>query len=270
MNKRRAWAYKNSVNHSNNLILGIDIGGSGVKGAIVNLRKGDFETERIRIPTPNPKTLESLLDAVKQIVDAFEWKGVLGCTFPGVISSQIIETAANMGKEAFVGVNLAEEIGRVCACDAWVVNDADAAGSAEVRYGAGKGIDGVVLMLTVGTGIGSALFVNGKLHPNCEFGHLRMRDKKTGKNLSAEKLCADSIRKAQDMTWPVWAARFNKYLEYIHSLVWPDLIILGGGIASKSDKYLGLLDVGCDIAIASLENRAGIVGAACEAKRALL
>ncbi len=253
----------------NNQILGIDIGGSGVKGAIVDLRKGDFVTERVRIPTPLNRTAESLLDAIRQIVDAFNWKGVIGCTFPGVIRAQIIETAANMG-DAFIGLNLAEEIGRVCACDAWIVNDADAAGIAEMRYGIGKGKGGVVLMLTVGTGIGSALFIDGKLVPNMEFGQIRMRDKRTDKNIPAEKICADSVRKAQDMSWDAWSGKFNKYLEYIHSLIWPDLIIIGGGLASKQEKYINLLDVNCDIAIATLENRAGIIGAALEARNSLL
>jgi len=253
-----------------NTILGIDIGGSGVKGALVDLRKGDFASERMRIPTPMPRSLDGLLGAIKEIVDSFKWKGALGCTFPGVIRAQTIETAVNMGKEIFVGVNLAEEIGRVCACEAWVINDADAAGVAEMRYGAGKKNKGVVLVLTVGTGIGSALFIDGKLVPNAEFGQIKMRDKKTDKSLPAEKTCADSIRKMQELSWSVWASRFNKYLQYMHSLVWPDLIIIGGGIASKSDKYLHLLDVNCDIMIAGLENRAGIVGAAYQAHKMLL
>ena len=251
------------------LILGIDIGGSGVKGALVDLRKGDFASERVRIPTPSPKTPESLLGAVSEIIKTFKWHGVVGCTFPGVIRAQVIETAANMGKD-FIGVNLAEEIGKACSCEAWIINDADAAGCAEMRYGAGKGNKEMVLMLTVGSGIGSALFTSGKLVPNTEFGQLKMRDKAQSRTLPAEKICADSARKKCDMTWSAWAGKFNKYLQYVHSLLWPNLIILGGGISAKEEKFMHLLDVDCDIVSARLQNRAGIVGAALEAKKNLL
>ena len=249
------------------LVLGIDIGGSGVKGAIVDLKKGDFKGDRLRIPTPSSHTPQSILDAIGQIVDEFKWKGLIGCGFPGVIRSQIIETAANLGGKNFIGVNLAEQIGLVCGCEAWVLNDADAAGLAETTYGAGRVSNGVVVMLTVGTGIGVSMFTDGVLVPNLEFGHLRMRDKLTGKNISAEKLCSDAARKRGDLTWKAWAQRFNKYLQYLYSLCWPDLIIIGGGVASKSEKFLKYLDVNCDIEIAKLENRAGIIGAALAASR---
>ncbi len=251
------------------LILGIDIGGSGVKGALVDLRKGDFASERVRIPTPTPKTPESLLGAVSEIIGAFKWKGIVGCTFPGVVRSQVIETAANMGKD-FIGINLAEQIGKACSCEAWIINDADAAGCAEMRYGAGKGNKETVLVLTVGTGIGSALFTGGRLVPNMEFGQLKMRDKKLSKSMPAEKICADSARKKADMTWAIWAGKFNKYLQYVHSLIWPNLIVLGGGLSSKEEKFMHLLNVDCDIVSAKLQNRAGIVGAALEAKKNLM
>lgn len=245
-------------------VLGIDIGGSGVKGAIVDTGTGKFLTERIRVPTPKPYSLEGLLSAIDEIVKTLKWKGAIGCGFPGVVRAQVIESALNLGAP-FIGVNLAEEIGRRCALNAWVINDADAAGSAEVRFGAGKGRDGVVLMLTVGTGIGAGLFTQGVLVPNMEFGSIKMRDKRTGKLVIAESLCSDAARKRLDLKWDVWAGRFNKYLQYIHSLVWPDLIIIGGGISAKPEKFFSHLDVGCDIVLAELENRAGIVGAAYEA-----
>ena len=143
-----------------NLVLGIDIGGSGVKGAIVNLKKGEFESERIRIPTPSPHTLQNMLSAIEEIVTSFKWKGIIGCGFPGVIRAQIIDTAANVGGKNFIGVNLAEQIGQRCGCEAWVLNDADAAGIAEIKYGAGKDRNGVVMMLTVGTGIGVSMFTD--------------------------------------------------------------------------------------------------------------
>lgn len=249
------------------IVLGIDIGGSGVKGALVDTSKGEFVSERIRIPTPTPHTLKTLMEAIDEIVKQFKWNGVIGCGFPGVVRAQIIETAANLGGKNFVGVNLAEEIGRASGCDTWIVNDADAAGIAEQKFGAGKGKQGVIMMFTVGTGIGVSMFTSGVLVPNLEFGHLKMRDKASKKNLSAEKICSDAVRKSHDLQWKQWAQRFNKYLEYVHSLCWPDLMILGGGVASKSDKFIKYIKVDCDLVIAKLENRAGIIGAACEAKR---
>lgn len=245
-------------------VLGIDIGGSGIKGAVVDVKTGEFLSERLRIPTPKPYSVEGVLGAIEQIVDGLKWSGTIGCGFPGVVRAQVIESALNLG-ESFTGVNLAEEIGRRCACNAWVLNDADAAGSAEVKFGAGRGKKGVVLMLTVGTGIGAGLFINGTLVPNMEFGSLKMRDKKSGKIVIAERLCSDAARKKCDLSWTEWASRFNRYLQYVHSLVWPDLIILGGGVCSKSEKFLKKLDVKCDLALAELENKAGIVGAAYEA-----
>ncbi|MBQ2721409.1 MAG: ROK family protein [Opitutales bacterium] len=243
-------------------VLGIDIGGSGVKGGIVDLAKGELVSERIRVPTPKSRDPNMLIDAIAQIVDAFEWKGKIGCGFPGVVRSQIIETAANLTGKKIIGTNLAEEIGRRTNCDAWIINDADAAGIAEMQYGAGKDIKGLVLMLTVGTGIGTALFQDGVLVPNLEFGHLKMRDKLTSKNVDAEKIYSDAIRKANDLTWRAWTERFNKYLRYVQALCWPDLIILGGGIASKKEKFFKYIDVDCDVITAKLENRAGIIGAA--------
>lgn len=243
-------------------ILGIDIGGSGVKGAIVDVSRGEFVGERLRIPTPATHTPAAILDCIGSIISAFNYSGKIGCGFPGVIRSQIIETAANIGGKNFIGVNLAEMIGLNYGCEAWLLNDADAAGMAEMRYGAGKGVNGVVAVLTVGTGIGVSMFVGGRLVPNLEFGHLKMREKKTGRNIDAEKLYSDAARKRVDMLWKTWASGFSKFLKYFHSLTRPDLIIIGGGVASKSDKFLKYLEVDCDIKIAQLQNRAGIIGAA--------
>ena len=148
-----------------------------------------------------------------------------------------------------------------------MLNDADAAGLAETSYGAGRVSNGVVVMLTVGTGIGVSMFTDGVLVPNLEFGHLRMRDKVQKKNIIAEKICSDAVRKSHDLQWKQWAQRFNKYLEYVHSLVWPDLIILGGGIASKSEKFMKYIKSDSEIVVAELQNRAGIIGAAYEARR---
>lgn len=250
-------------------VLGIDIGGSGVKGAIVDLSKGEFVGERIRIPTPAEHTPQAVLDAVGEIISGFGYHGKIGCGFPGVIRSQIIETAANIGGRNFIGKNFAELIGLRFGCDAWVLNDADAAGLAEVKFGAGKGVRGSVLVLTVGTGIGAALFVDGVLVPNLELGHLKMRDKSSGRNVDAEKLYSDAARKRHDLSWKGWASGFNKYLSYVQALLRPDLIIIGGGVSSKSDKFFKYLDVGCDVAAAKLQNRAGIIGAALCANSAI-
>lgn len=250
-------------------VLGIDIGGSGVKGGIVDIKKGELVGERVRIPTPKSHEPKAVVDAVAQIAQAFKWNGIIGCGFPGVIRSQVVETAANLGGKKFIGTNLAELIGETCGCEAWIINDADAAGMAEVKYGAGKDCDGVVLMLTVGTGIGTALFSGGHLVPNLEFGHLKMRNKTTGKNTDAEKLYSDAVRKKCNYNWRIWAERFNKYLQYVHALCWPDLIVVGGGAAAKSDKFMKYIDVNCDIVPAELQNRAGIVGAAYMASKML-
>lgn len=247
-----------------NEVLGIDIGGSGVKGAVVDVKSGKMLTERVRIPTPKPYSVEGLLYAIEEIVRAHSWKGRIGCGFPGVVRSQVIESALNLG-EPFIGLNLAEEIGKRCSCEAWVINDADAAASGEVHFGAGKDKSGVILTLTVGTGIGSGLFKDGMLIPNFELGSLKVRDKKTGKTVIAESLCSDAARKRLDLKWGVWAERFNKYLQYVHSLIWPDLIIIGGGISSKPEKFFAKLDVTCDLTLAKLQNHAGLIGAAYEA-----
>ena len=177
----------------NKEVLGIDIGGSGVKGAVIDLKKGTLVTERVRIPTPTPHSPQTLLDGIQTIIDGFGWKGVIGCGFPGVIRSQTIETAANIGGKKFIGINLAEEIGIKTGLEAWIVNDADAAGVAELRYGAGRGCRGVVLMLTVGTGIGSSMFIDGTLVPNLEFGHLKCATKIPA-GTSPPKGCAPTPR----------------------------------------------------------------------------
>lgn len=243
-------------------ILGIDIGGSGVKGALVDIRAGEFASERVRVPTPSRHAPDAILRAIGEIVETLDYRGAIGCGFPGVVRGQIIETAANLGGKNFIGFNLAEAIGEKFGCGAWVVNDADAAGIAEMRFGAGKNAAGTVVVLTIGTGIGVSMFVGGVLVPNLEFGHLKMRDKSTGKNADAEKLYSDAVRKANDLSWKSWAGGLNKYLKYLHALARPELIIIGGGVSAKSEKFFKYLDVPCEVVPAKLENRAGIIGAA--------
>jgi polyphosphate glucokinase len=254
-----------SVKNNPNVVLGVDIGGSGVKGGLVDLARGELLGDRVRLETPNPCTPAALGDAVCSIVRNFEWRGLLGCGFPGVILKGRIMSAANLD-ESLIGVDLAHLLHDRTGCATHVINDADAAGLAEVTYGAGKGRDGVVLLITVGTGLGSGLFFNGQLVPNSELGHVKMKDKDSGKVLDAEKLASDRAREKNDLSWSEWAGRFDRYLKYLHRVLWPELIIIGGGVAKKGDKFMPLLTVPCATALAALGSNAGIVGAATAAK----
>ena len=212
-------------------VLGIDIGGSGIKGAIVNTDKGEFVTERTRIKTPQPATPDVIAKTLKKIVNHFQWKGKVGCGFPAVIQNGVIKTASNIDNSC-IGVNANKLFSEVTNCNVKVYNDADAAGFAELKFGKVKNFAGLTLFLTVGTGIGSALFYQGKLIPNTEFGQIFMHNQ-----LIAEKYASDAIRKKEDLNWKKWGSRFNEYLEYIEKLVYPELIILGGGTSKKFDKF---------------------------------
>ncbi len=236
-------------------ILGIDIGGSGIKGAIVDLRTGELLTERIRIETPQPATPEAVVEAIGSLVKELNWEGRIGCGFPAVIQHGVAKTAANVDP-SWIGTDVEKLICNFTKCTTRVVNDADAAGIAEMVYGAGRDVKGVVLMLTIGTGIGSALFVDGKLVPNTEYGHLYYKD------MVAEKYCADSVRKKYELEWDVWSERFNKYLKHLERTTNPDLFIIGGGVSKKSEKFLPYINIATELKIAEQQNNAGIVGAA--------
>ncbi|GIH90580.1 polyphosphate--glucose phosphotransferase [Planobispora siamensis] len=235
--------------------LGIDIGGSGIKGAPVDLEKGELAEERLRIPTPSPATPEAVAEVVGRIVEHFSWEGPVGITFPGVVLDGITMTAANMN-QSWVGVDARGLFSEVTRQPVVVLNDADAAGLAEVAAGAGKGEAGVVLMLTFGTGIGSALFVDGRLVPNTELGHLELRGK------DAEKRASDAAREDHDLSWEEWAERVEEYLRHVEMLFSPSLIIIGGGVSKKADKFLPRISIRTRIVPAALRNEAGIVGAA--------
>ena len=238
--------------------LGIDIGGSGIKGAIVDTDTGTLKTERHRIETPQPATPNAMVDVIAQIASHFEWKGKpIGSGFPGVMKDGEVMTAANLDK-GWIGHN-AETLIRDAsgASLVHVINDADAAGLAEVRFGAGKDVKGVVLMVTLGTGIGSGLYIDGILVPNTEFGHIEVHGHK-----DAETWAADSARERDDLKWGEWAERVDTYLRKLESLIWPDLIIIGGGVSKRSEKFLPALTVRSRIVPAALLNDAGIVGAA--------
>ena len=236
-------------------VLGIDIGGSGIKGAIVNTKKGEMETERFRIPTPDPASPDSIAKVIAEIVKHFKWEGPIGVGYPGVVQNGIVRTAANVD-DSWISTDIEKLLTEITGCPSTVVNDADAAGLAEMKFGAGKDNKGLVLLITVGTGLGTVLFAGGKLVPNLEMGHIIL------KGGDAEKYASDAARKNDKLTWEKWAARFNEYLKRIEDLTWPDLIIIGGGASKKSEIFNGLLKARAKIVPAELQNNAGIVGAA--------
>jgi len=236
-------------------VLGIDIGGSGVKGAPVDLDTGTLAQERHRIDTPRPSDPESVTKVVVEVASQFKERGPVGVTFPGVITHGVVRTAANVD-EAWIGVNAAELFGDALGRGVTVLNDADAAGVAETALGSGRGQTGLTVMLTFGTGIGSAVFVNGVLVPNTEFGHLQLRGD------DAEHWASEQAREVEGLSWADWAARVQEYLRHLEELIWPDLFIVGGGASKKAEKFLPLLNIRTPIVPATLLNNAGIVGAA--------
>jgi polyphosphate glucokinase len=236
-------------------VLGIDIGGSGIKGAPVDTQRGTLLAERHRIPTPQPATPAAVARVVGEVARHFRWRGPIGCAFPAVIKNGVVQTAANVD-ESWIGVNGAKLFSRSTKCPVLLLNDADAAGVAEVQFGRGKGHKGVLLLLTLGTGIGSALFVNGVLVPNTELGHAEVDGK------DAEKRGSEQAKKKHGLSWKDWAKEVNKVLATMETLLSPDRIILGGGVSAKYDHYMKYLKSRAEIVPAKLENDAGIVGAA--------
>jgi polyphosphate glucokinase len=211
--------------------------------------------QRYRIPTPPSAKPDPMIDIIAEISQKFEWKGPIGCGYPGVVRNGFTLTAANVSKK-WIRLNAAAQISRTTGCPVRIINDADAAGLAEMSFGAGRGRKGVVLIVTIGTGLGTALFTDGHLLPNTELGHIEIDCE------DAEVYATDAARKRAEMTWEEWGIHFNKYLNTLHKLFWPDLIILGGGISDKFDRYRPYLTVQTEIQIARLLNEAGIIGAA--------
>ena len=236
-------------------VFGIDVGGSGIKGAPVDTESGELLEERIRIKTPQPATPEAIVGTAVEVVREAGWEGPVGCGFPAVIKGGVVQTAANIDKSA-IGFDLREALRREIDGPVSIVNDADAAGLAEIRWGTGRDEGGVVLMLTLGTGIGTSLFVGGRLVPNTEFGHIEVRGK------DAEHRAADSARKRDDLSWKEYAGRLDEYLNRIEFLLWPDLIVIGGGISKKSEKFFPHLTARTKVVAAEMHNNAGIAGAA--------
>ncbi len=240
-------------------ILGIDIGGSGIKGAPVDVATGELLAERHRIETPEGATPQDVSKVVGKIAKYFEWGKSIGCCFPAVIQHGVARSAANVDK-GWIGTDAQALFAKVTGCPVLVLNDADAAGIAEMTFGAGRGVRGVVLIITIGTGLGTALFTDGHLVPNTELGHVEMDGK------DAELTAADSARQRDDLSWEAWAKGFDRYLNLMHKLFWPDLIILGGGASKKMDKFAQYLTVKTKVVPAQTRNEAGIIGAALAAR----
>jgi len=236
-------------------VLGVDIGGSGIKGAIVDTTDGVFVTERLRIETPQPSKPEAVAAVVGDISAHFNWQSAIGCTVPAVVKRGVTMTAANVDS-AWIGADAKGLLEAATGNPVLVLNDADAAGVAEMKFGAGRERDGLVAILTLGTGIGSSLFIDGRLVPNTELGHLIIRGK------DAEERATDRARQQRGYSWKQWGKRVSEYLEYLESLITPDLFIIGGGVSKRHQKFFPYLKCQTEVLPAQLRNRAGIVGAA--------
>ncbi|MBU0511604.1 MAG: ROK family protein [Chloroflexi bacterium] len=239
--------------------LGIDIGGSGIKGAPVDVKTGELLAPRLRIPTPQPAKPRPVAKTVAQIAKHFEWDGPIGCGFPAVVQQGITRTAANI-HTSWIGTDAAALFSKVTGCPTRVINDADAAGLAEMSFGAGRERRGVVLLVTIGTGLGTSLFTDGVLLPNTELGHIEIDCQ------DAESNASDAARTRDDLSWKQWTVRFDEYLCALEKLVWPDLIILGGGVSRKHEKFIPWLSVQAKVVPAQMLNEAGIIGAALAAR----
>jgi len=237
-------------------VLGIDIGGSGIKGALVDLETGEFTTPRHRIATPEGALPADVAVVVKEMVEHFDYKGPIGCGFPAIVRDGVVYSAANID-HSWIGVNANELFSEATNCQVFTLNDADAAGTAEMAFGVGKDFQkGIVLLLTLGTGIGTAVFVDGHLLPNTELGHIEIRGK------DAERRASAAVRTKKKLSWKAWSARLQEYLSTIEMLISPDVIVIGGGISKDSHKYFPLLKTRAKMIPALLLNQAGIVGAA--------
>ncbi|MGN5637473.1 polyphosphate--glucose phosphotransferase [Streptomyces sp. AC154] len=237
-------------------IFGVDIGGSGIKGAPVDLERGDLARDRHKVLTPHPATPDDVAGCVAEVVGHFDWSGPVGITFPGVVTSGVTRSAANVDK-GWIDLDARTLLSDKLGLPVTVLNDADAAGIAEMTFGAGRGRKGTVIVLTLGTGIGSALFIDGRLVPNTELGHLELNGH------DAEKHASTKAKEDEDLSWHHWAHRVQKYLVHVEMLFSPELFIIGGGVSRKADKFLPLIEhVRAEMVPAELQNNAGIVGAA--------
>ncbi len=242
-------------------ILGIDVGGTGIKTGLVDTESGELIGERERIDTPRPATPAAIAQSLRAILDEREWSGPVGVGFPAAIAHGVARTASNIDK-SFIGLAVADYFSSETGRTVHVANDADVAGLAEMRFGAGKDEPGVVLIVTIGTGLGTAVFSGGHLLPNTELGHIYLDN-----GVEAERYAAESVRVVQKLKWKNWGGRLNRYLVTMEKLLWPDLIILGGGVSRKLHKFAPELTTQAPIVAASFLNQAGIVGAALFAEK---
>jgi len=236
-------------------VLGIDIGGSGIKGAVVSVETGQLVSEYLQVETPQPATPHAVIEATCELVRLFDWHGSIGCGFPAVVQGGEVKTAANIDA-SWIGVNVRDFLQKKTGCSCSVINDADAAGLAEMQFGAGQGRMGTVLVLTLGTGIGSALFHREQLLPNLELGYLPLN------GAPAEHYASAAVRTNEKLSWETWSKRLNKFLNHVERLFSPELIIIGGGVSHQHEKFFPYLETQAKLAPAGFLNRAGIVGAA--------
>jgi polyphosphate glucokinase len=237
-------------------VFGLDIGGSGTKGAPVDLVRGVLAAQRLRLVTPVGAKVDDVANTARTVVASFGYSGPVGAAFPAVVIDGRARTATNIDR-GWLDTDIDGRLSAATGCDVVAINDADAAGLAEVRYGVGRDVSGTVVMLTLGTGIGSAIFLDGRLVPNTELGHLEVEGH------DSETKAADSARVREDLSWEQWAKRLSKYLRHFEALLWPDLVILGGGVSRKADKFVPLLEgVRTKVVAAQLHNDAGMIGAA--------
>ena len=239
-----------------NHILGIDVGASGIKGAIVDLQTGEFVSERIRVEMPQPSTSDAAGAALNQIVKRIGYKGLIGVGFPSVVKNGVASTAANLDK-GWIGCNIEEKLKEATGCDIVAINDADAAGLAEMRFGNGKNVMGTVVLITIGTGLGSAVFTDGHLLRNTEFGHILLKN-----GMIAEHYASSSAQEREELSWKKWAKRFNEYLQKLELYLQPNLFILGGGSSKYFDEYKQKFTIETPVIPAKTLNNAGIIGAA--------
>lgn len=240
-------------------VLGIDVGGSGMKGGIVNIDTGEMISERHRIPTPTSRKPDEMAAVIAQIVKHFDYKGRVGCGFPTVIKKGVCKSPGNLDP-SWLGVNIEELFEAKTGLDFTVVNDADIAGYASMNYGIGKGVEGLVVMITIGTGLGSGAFYDGKLIPNFELGQIPYKKYK-----KIELWAAASAKEREGLTYKKWGKRFNKFLKYVDLIIAPDLILLGGGTSKDFDEFKEYITIETPVIPAELQNHAGIIGAAAAA-----
>jgi polyphosphate glucokinase len=244
-----------------NLGFGIDIGGSGIKGAVVDVETGLLTTERLKLLTPQPSVPDAVAKVVAELVQHFGWQGPLGCTFPAVVQNGVARTAANVD-QSWIGTNIEAVMGTATGLPVTAVNDADAAGVAEVKWGAAKDVPGLVVMVTLGTGIGTALFYNGTLIPNSELGHIELDGG------DYEPKASGAAREREQLSWEKWARRLQRYFSALEFLLRPTLFVVGGGVSRRSEKFLPLLVLDAQIVPAKFQNEAGIAGVAFMASEA--